>query len=149
MEAGATLVVMSDHGFTSWRRAFHLNTWLKERGLPGRPATPTSRTIPGLYAQRGLVAHARLRLGLNGLYINVAGRERDGIVDPGQREALAREIGAKLLQAVDPKTGERAVTKVHSGGRSTATAATSSRPRPGRGLRQGHARLERVGARAS
>ena len=51
-------------------------------------------------------------LGLNGLYINVAGREKDGIVDPGQREALAREIGAKLLQAVDPKTGERAVTKV-------------------------------------
>src|SRR5439155_110265 len=29
---GATLVVMSDHGFTSWRRAFHLNTWLKNEG---------------------------------------------------------------------------------------------------------------------
>ena len=42
----------------------------------------------------------------------MAGREKNGIVDPGQREALAREIGAKLLQAVDPKTGERAVTKV-------------------------------------
>ena len=25
------LVVMSDHGFTSWRRAFHLNTWLSEK----------------------------------------------------------------------------------------------------------------------
>ncbi|HKN47688.1 MAG TPA: sulfatase arylsulfatase, partial [Candidatus Polarisedimenticolia bacterium] len=51
-------------------------------------------------------------LGLNGLYINVAGREKDGIVDPGEREALAKEIGAKLLQVVDPKTGQRAVTKV-------------------------------------
>ena len=49
---------------------------------------------------------------VNGLYINVAGREKDGVVDPGQREALAREIGEKLLRAIDPKTGERAVTKV-------------------------------------
>jgi predicted AlkP superfamily phosphohydrolase/phosphomutase len=33
-------------------------------------------------------------------------------VDPGQREALAKEIGDRLLQVVDPKTGQRAVTKV-------------------------------------
>ena len=26
------LVVMSDHGFTSWRRAFHLNSWLRDNG---------------------------------------------------------------------------------------------------------------------
>ena len=27
-----TLIVMSDHGFTSWRRSFHLNAWLAENG---------------------------------------------------------------------------------------------------------------------
>ena len=26
------LVVMSDHGFTSWRRSFHLNSWLRDNG---------------------------------------------------------------------------------------------------------------------
>jgi predicted AlkP superfamily phosphohydrolase/phosphomutase len=28
----ATLIVMSDHGFTSWTRAFNLNTWLRANG---------------------------------------------------------------------------------------------------------------------
>jgi predicted AlkP superfamily phosphohydrolase/phosphomutase len=111
VEAGATLVVMSDHGFTSWRRAFHLNTWLKNEGyLTARD--PDLKDDPGLYANVDWSRTRAYALGLNGLYINVAGREKDGVVDPAQREALAREIGEKLLQAVDPKTGERAVTKV-------------------------------------
>jgi predicted AlkP superfamily phosphohydrolase/phosphomutase len=111
VEAGATLVVMSDHGFTSWRRAFHLNTWLKNAGyLTARD--PNLKDDPGLYANVDWSRTRAYGLGVNGLYINVAGREKDGVVDPSQREALAREIGEKLLQAVDPKTGERAVTKV-------------------------------------
>ncbi|PYQ05868.1 MAG: hypothetical protein DMF83_13930 [Acidobacteria bacterium] len=108
---GATLVVMSDHGFTSWRRAFHLNTWLKNEGyLTARD--PDLKDDPGLYTNVDWSRTRAYGLGLNGLYINVAGRERDGIVDAGAREALAKEIGAKLLQVVDPKTGQRAVTKV-------------------------------------
>jgi predicted AlkP superfamily phosphohydrolase/phosphomutase len=111
VEAGATLVVMSDHGFTSWRRAFHLNTWLKNEGyLTVRD--PNLKDDPGFYANVDWSRTRAYGLGVNGLYINVAGREKDGVVDPGQREALAREIGEKLLQAVDPKTGQRAVTKV-------------------------------------
>jgi predicted AlkP superfamily phosphohydrolase/phosphomutase len=111
VDAGATLVVMSDHGFTSWRRAFHLNTWLKEEGYLAL-LNPDLQQDPGLFANVDWSRTRAYGLGINGLYINVAGRERDGIVDPGQREALAREIAAKLLQAVDPKTGARAVTKV-------------------------------------
>ena len=44
-------------------------------------------------------------LGLNGLYINVAGRERNGIVEPAEREALVERDRGKLLQDVDPATG--------------------------------------------
>ena len=29
---GDLLVIMSDHGFACWRRAFHLNTWLRDKG---------------------------------------------------------------------------------------------------------------------
>jgi predicted AlkP superfamily phosphohydrolase/phosphomutase len=111
VDAGATLVVMSDHGFTSWRRAFHLNTWLKEQGYLA-VLDPDLKQDPGLYGNVDWSKTRAYGLGLNGLYINVAGREKDGIVDPSQREALAREIGAKLLEAKDPKTGERAVTRV-------------------------------------
>ena len=111
VDAGAMLVVMSDHGFTSWRRAFHLNTWLKEQGYLTL-LNPHLQQDPGLFANVDWSRTRAYALGLNGLYINVAGREREGIVDPAEREALAREIGAKLLQSVDPKTGQRAVTEV-------------------------------------
>jgi predicted AlkP superfamily phosphohydrolase/phosphomutase len=49
---------------------------------------------------------------LNGLYINLRGRESVGIVDPGARDALASEISQKLLATIDPGTGAPAVTKV-------------------------------------
>jgi predicted AlkP superfamily phosphohydrolase/phosphomutase len=106
---GALLVVMSDHGFTSWRRAFHLNTWLKEQGYLA-VLNPDLQNDPGMYTNVDWSRTRAYGLGLNGLYVNVAGREKEGIVDPSQREALAKEIAAKLLQAVDPKTGQRAVT---------------------------------------
>jgi predicted AlkP superfamily phosphohydrolase/phosphomutase len=111
VEQGAMLVVMSDHGFTSWRRAFHLNTWLKEQGYLAL-RNPDLKQDPGLYGNVDWSKTRAYGLGLNGLYINVAGREKDGIVPESAREALAREIGQKLLQAVDPKTGQRAVTRV-------------------------------------
>ena len=42
------LLVMSDHGFTSWRRSFHLNSWLREeRFLAVRDPNP--RNDRGLY----------------------------------------------------------------------------------------------------
>jgi predicted AlkP superfamily phosphohydrolase/phosphomutase len=111
VQEGALLVVMSDHGFTSWRRAFHLNTWLKQQGYLA-VLDPLLPEDPGLFQNVDWSRTRAYALGLNGLYVNVAGREKDGIVPPGEREALAREIGAKLLQAVDPKTGQRAITKV-------------------------------------
>jgi predicted AlkP superfamily phosphohydrolase/phosphomutase len=106
------LVVMSDHGFTTWRRAVHLNSWLRDQGYLTL-LDPNRTDDPGLF---GNVDWSRTRaygLGLNGLYVNVKGRERDGIVDPGDREALARELAAKLLAAVDPGTGLPAITKVY------------------------------------
>jgi predicted AlkP superfamily phosphohydrolase/phosphomutase len=50
-------------------------------------------------------------LGLNGLYINVRGRERNGIVAPEERERLVNDIRRKLLDTVDPQTGRAVVAK--------------------------------------
>ena len=106
------LVVMSDHGFTSWRRAFHLNSWLRDNGYLAL-IDPNRRDDPGFF---GNVDWARTRayaVGLNGLYVNVKGRERDGIVEPGAREALVQEITGKLLGAIDPATGSAAITRMY------------------------------------
>jgi predicted AlkP superfamily phosphohydrolase/phosphomutase len=52
-------------------------------------------------------------IGLNGLYINLQGREVNGAVAPADRERVMNEIREKLLQTIDPATGERAITKVY------------------------------------
>ncbi len=43
------LVVMSDHGFTSWRRAFHLNSWLRDQGYLVL-LDPNRQDDPGFFA---------------------------------------------------------------------------------------------------
>jgi predicted AlkP superfamily phosphohydrolase/phosphomutase len=106
------LVVMSDHGFTSWRRVFHLNTWLRDNGYLA-VVNPNLQEDPGLFANVDWTRTRAYALGLNGLYMNVKGRERDGLVEPGARETLAAEIAKKLLAVVDPQTGKAAVTKVY------------------------------------
>ncbi len=107
-----TMIVMSDHGFTSWRRSFNLNAWLAERGY-------LVRIDDGLQDDPGLLTNvdwARTRaygVGLNGLYVNLRGRERRGIVLPAERDALLDRIGQDLLATIDAATGSPAVTRVY------------------------------------
>jgi predicted AlkP superfamily phosphohydrolase/phosphomutase len=105
------LVVMSDHGFTSWRRSFHLNSWLREQGYLAA-IDPARTDDPGYFENVDWPRTRAYALGLNGLYINVKGRERTGIVDPSGREALAAEIARKLAATIDPATGRPAVARV-------------------------------------
>ncbi len=107
-----TLIVMSDHGFTSWQRAFNLNTWLKQNGYITFK-DPNRRDDPGLFLNVDWSKTRAYGLGLNGLYINLEGRERDGFVAPNEREALMDELVEKLLAVIDPATGEPAITKVY------------------------------------
>ena len=107
-----TLVVMSDHGFSSWKRAFNLNTWLYQNGYLALK-NPDIEKDPGLYLNVDWSKTRAYGLGLNGLYVNVRGRERDGIVDESEKKALLEEIAAGLLEAVDPETGEQAITRVY------------------------------------
>jgi predicted AlkP superfamily phosphohydrolase/phosphomutase len=95
-EPGAELMVMSDHGFASFDRAVGLNTWLEEQGLLARKSNGEidwSRTK--IYA-----------MGLNAVYVNLAGRERFGIVQPGpERDALIQRVRERLLALRDPNDG--------------------------------------------
>jgi len=102
------LVVMSDHGFTSWRRTFNLNSWLRDAGYVAPAAGPGASVLGQVDLQ-----HSRAYgLGLNGLYLNLRGRDAFGIVDPTERDALLSEISTKLLAVVDPSTGQPAITRV-------------------------------------
>jgi len=105
------LVVMSDHGFASWRRSFHLNSWLRDNGyLQARRRSDMEESGP--FAGVDWSRTRAYAVGLNGLYANVKGREVQGIVAPQEREALIAEISEKLLRTIDPATGSAAVSKM-------------------------------------
>jgi predicted AlkP superfamily phosphohydrolase/phosphomutase len=109
---GGTLIVMSDHGFTSWRRSFSLNTWLEQNGyLTVQDRNRRDLTFLQNIDWSRTQAYA---LGLSGLYVNLEGREAFGIVPPAERAVLVREITRGLLREVDPATDEVAITRVYS-----------------------------------
>ena len=105
------LVVLSDHGFASWRRAFNLNTWLKREGY--LVAAEATADPAGVVGDMDLKRSRAYGLGFNGLYLNLQGRERFGTVAPADRDALLREIMARLLREIDPATGQPSVAHVY------------------------------------
>ncbi|MHC5061215.1 MAG: alkaline phosphatase family protein [Planctomycetota bacterium] len=102
----ATIIVMSDHGFGNFKRQFNLNTWLRDNGYLG---PPDSTAILGDVDWSQTRAYG---LGINGLYINLKGREKYGIVEPGQRGELIDELVTKL-EAVRDVNGQQVIRKAH------------------------------------
>jgi predicted AlkP superfamily phosphohydrolase/phosphomutase len=89
----ATILVMSDHGFANFGWQFNLNTWLRDNGYlsPGN-CTSIMRDVD--WSQTRAYG-----LGINGLYLNLKGRERDGIVEPGEEaEELITALTNGLLR---------------------------------------------------
>ncbi len=81
----ATVIVMSDHGFANFGRQFNLNSWLRDQGYLG------PRDCTSIMADVDWTETRAYGLGINGLYLNLRGRERDGIVDARpKRNALER-----------------------------------------------------------
>ena len=108
-----TIMVMSDHGFSSFRRSFHVNTWLKENGYINLIDEEKQGEQP-LFINTDMSRTKAYGLGLNGLYINQRGREAEGIVPPGvEKENLVREIAQKLEKYKDPKTGENPILRAY------------------------------------
>ena len=125
-----TIIVMSDHGFAPYHREFSLNTWLLEEGylvlnegfekqkpddaadfskvsLSGKGRLDDSEDLTPFVDWSRSKAYG---VGFNGLYLNIKGREAEGIVEPGaDAEALAREIAMKLEALRDPERGNAQV----------------------------------------
>jgi len=112
IDDNTTLIVMSDHGFVSWRRAFNLNTWLKDNGYLALK-DPARQGESEFFLNVDWSRTQAYALGLNGLYINLRGREAFGTVPAGQRTLIVDEIARGLLRVVDPQTGERAIDNVY------------------------------------
>ena len=117
----ATIIIMSDHGFANFSRQFSLNTWLRDNGYLG-PDNATSIMTDTDWSQTTAYG-----LGINGLYLNLKGRERDGIVEPAQREQLLEELTAKLEELRD-EDGTKFIKKVHRSDKVYSGGATEFAP---------------------
>jgi len=105
------VLVLSDHGFNTFRRGFNLNTWLVREGFH-RLKRPWKQEESAYFDNTDWSKTRAYGMGLNGLYINERGREGQGAVASGaDKDNLVREIARKLESLTDPVTGERAVLR--------------------------------------
>ncbi|UCF15405.1 MAG: alkaline phosphatase family protein [Phycisphaerales bacterium] len=106
---GTVLMIISDHGFASFRRGVDLNCWLEENGyLKLKHDGRGKKNLSGV-DWSGTRAFA---VGLAGIFLNVEGREAQGIVDPeGEAESLRDEIAEKLINLVDSTRGNQLAVK--------------------------------------
>jgi predicted AlkP superfamily phosphohydrolase/phosphomutase len=101
------VLVMSDHGFGSFKRQFNLNRWLRENGYLNPP------NATSLFSDVDWSKTSAYGLGINSLYLNLKGREIYGIVKPGQeQEDLMNELILKL-QSVKDIDGKPVIRTVH------------------------------------
>ena len=107
-----TLIVMSDHGFSPWRRSFHMNSWLRDKGYLVLK-DPNLRRDPGFLLNVDWSKTRAYAFGISGVSANVQGREPEGIVPPSEHKALLDELERELLATIDHATGEQAITRVY------------------------------------
>jgi len=107
------LLVLSDHGFAPYYRHVNLNSWLLEHNyltlLPTYENSAKSFSLQDVDWQK-TKAYA---MGLNGIYLNLKGREKYGIVNATDRLKISAEIRAALKQLKDPKKQQNVINHTY------------------------------------
>lgn len=109
------LFIISDHGYKRFRRCFNVNGWLREQGYL---ALKDGKQAGGRYFED--VDWSRTRaysMGFGALFLNLKGREAEGIVEPAEAPALKKELRQKLEALVDPDTGQKPIVRVYDASR--------------------------------
>jgi predicted AlkP superfamily phosphohydrolase/phosphomutase len=107
-------ITLSDHGFNSFQRGVHVNTWLHDNGFltlkngvqPGEEAGDLLRHVDW----GRTTAYA---IGLSGIYLNLDGREEGGIVPQKDADSVKAAIAHGLTGLADPgRQGALAIQRV-------------------------------------
>lgn len=111
-DKNTTLIIVSDHGFSTFRRAVHVNSWLREKGYlmlkSGNEGLPLFENVDWARTK----AYA---LGFSSIYINQKGREAHGSVPAADVPALLEQLSDSLLTIYDPQTKTQAVCAMYKG----------------------------------
>lgn len=110
------VMVFSDHGFSTFRRSVHINSWLVENGYMKltKKITEDDKDGGGLFQYVDWKNTKAYALGFGGIYLNINGRERSGIIEKGEgADSVAEEIIKGLSELQDPAGGHSVVKKVY------------------------------------
>lgn len=111
LDEDTTLIVLSDHGFSSFRWAVHLNRWLLENGyLFLKQGETESREFFENIDWSKTKAYA---LGFGGIYLNKIGREYYGILDASEAQNVKQKIIKELKNLRSPITQETVVNNIY------------------------------------
>jgi predicted AlkP superfamily phosphohydrolase/phosphomutase len=118
---GTPIVIVSDHGFHSFRQSVNLNTWLVQNGFMAiQGQAPGEKKLQDLFGGGTFwenVDWSRTKayaMGLGQIYLNLKGREAHGVVAPGdEARQVQDDLSARLLTMTDPNTGARMVDAVY------------------------------------
>ena len=108
---GDVVLVVSDHGFKSFQRGINLNSWFLKNGyLALREGAKES----GAWFQNVDWSRTKVfALGLGGMFLNIKGREGQGIVEPSEAKQLKKEIIGKLDGLKDEEKGTVGINKIY------------------------------------
>lgn len=108
LETGAlgdcTLLVCSDHGFSPFREEVEINAWLIENGFMGLKEGPDGRPT----SDKSFLSYVdwsktkAYSIGIGTIYLNLKGREQEGIVDPADYDKVCDELIAKMRAYRNP-----------------------------------------------
>ena len=120
MDPQDVLIVCSDHGFHTWHKMANYNTWLVHHGyMVLKGGEESERKLEDLFGQGQFWPNVDWRrtkayaMGLGDIYLNVKGRESQGIVEPGpEYERIRSQLASDLTAWIDPETGEHPVRRV-------------------------------------
>jgi predicted AlkP superfamily phosphohydrolase/phosphomutase len=106
------IMVLSDHGFGSFRRSVNVNSWLRDNGfLVLKDGADVGRDFLQDVDWGNTRAYS---VGFGGIYVNQFGREKNGVVYKGaEAEQLKKEIAAALGKLKDGN-GASVVKKVYT-----------------------------------
>jgi len=113
IDGNTVLIVLSDHGFTSFEKNIDINSWLSKNGFMSLTEEPTEDKNGELFQFVDWSKTKAYSVGFNGIYINLEGRESKGIVEESEREKIIEEIIDKLKGLKDPETGKDIIYKVY------------------------------------
>ncbi len=101
-------IALSDHGFNNFERGVHLNKWLLDNGFLALESGIKSGEEAGDFLRH--VDWARTRayaIGLSGIYLNLKGREAQGIVPFEEAGSVKAAIEKGLTGLVDRERGNQ------------------------------------------